>query len=70
MSLTLTYLKGGMLFTSGTGMVGEGVVRQLHQAGVRLVCTYQSKVEKAERLAEELNGAGRQFVCLFGLRAS
>jgi NAD(P)-dependent dehydrogenase (short-subunit alcohol dehydrogenase family) len=56
MALTLTYPKGGVLVTGGTGTIGGGIVKQFVKAGVPVVFTYANNAEKAENLARELAG--------------
>lgn len=58
MPLQLTFPKGGVLISGGTGRVGEGVVRCLAEAGVPLVFTYRGSAGKAAALEDELRAAG------------
>lgn len=64
MSLNLTFPAGGALVVGGTGRVGEGIVRQLAQAGVPVTFAYRGLSEgsraKAEAIEAELRGAGHK----------
>ena len=64
MALTLTFPQGGALVTGGTGRLGEGIVRQLAEAGVPQVFTYMGSEDKAKALEAELAAKGHKVIAL------